>query len=302
MESPLRWLRRFTLILTGLWLLAGCSTGTRLAYNNLDRLAAWQVSDYVTLDPAQKATFDQEFRKLWDWHRQTQLALYAPELRAMASVVDQGAPTRTTVESFLAKIEQHGEVLGDHIREALQPLLPSLTDAQVQMLLDHQRKDIDKEERKHADETPDERRKRYVRNVSNNFDRWIGDLNDEQLKRVDRTWSQGIALLRTPAQRRQNRLDDLQRFADLLAERRRPDFNQRLRKFWDSDNDPERKATERGRADAAAEALQREMTIDVLTTLEAGQRKKLSSQLTSLAEDCDALSAVRVASEATGRP
>ena len=56
-----RSLRAITLALSLALLLAlgGCSTGLKLAYNNLERLALWEVDDEIDLDDAQKAAFQQ---------------------------------------------------------------------------------------------------------------------------------------------------------------------------------------------------------------------------------------------------
>lgn len=284
-----------------LLLLSGCSAGTRFAYNHLDTIAAWQLSDFVELDPAQKAAHQTSFQSIWDWHRQTQLPAYARDLREIAEAVEKSPPGPEAADAMLVKIERHGEVLGRRIVDGIAPLLPTLSDAQAAGIIEQQRKDIEKQERVRADETPDQRHQRYLRGVAGSFDYWIGELNASQKNAADRVWAEGLATRPTAAQRRQIRLDDLQRLADLLAARHAPDFGKRLRKFFD-DDDPQQQATERGRAEASAQARQRQLIVDVLTTLDARQRRKLRARLLTLAEDCEALAATRVASEAAAHP
>lgn len=292
---------RHGLLLVLLLILGGCSSGTRLAYNHLDRLVAWQLSDYVTLDAAQNSEFDRSFQSLWDWHRATQLPRYATDLREMAATVARGTPDTESVAAALAKIERHGDVLGQKIGAALGTLIPMLDDAQVAGLIARQRKDIDREERKLAAESPEARHQRYRKKIADFFDDWIGDLNESQKAIVERAWTTGFATLPTVAQRYQWRLEDLRRLEALLAQRRSADFAERLRQF--GDDDPQRAESEQGRSDAAARVRQRQLTLDVLTRLDAAQRRRLTTRLIELAEDCEALAAkARPASEASTQP
>ncbi|GAC1625907.1 MAG: hypothetical protein NVS9B10_13380 [Nevskia sp.] len=294
------WLR--SSLMLALLVVGGCSAGTRLGYNHLDTLVAWRLSDYVRLDATQKPAFKRSFDALWDWHRQTQLPRYAQDLRRLAAEVGEAVPTRAAAELQIATIERHGDALGEKIGSALAPLIPVLDDAQVAGLIAHQRQEIERDERKHADETPEARRKRYLRRVADFYDGWVGDLNETQKAAAERAWTRGLATLPSAAQRRQGRLDDLQRLEALFAQRHAADFPERLRKF--GDDDPELPATERGRSEAATRARQRQLTLDVLTALDAAQRRKLQARLLELAEDCEALAAEprRAASEAAARP
>src|SRR5258708_3833766 len=84
-------------------LLAACSA-TRLGYNHLDDLLHWEVSSYVDLDPAQQRLFDAELQSLWMWHRQSQLPLYAAELRRLAGLVQADAIDREQLDAASAHI------------------------------------------------------------------------------------------------------------------------------------------------------------------------------------------------------
>lgn len=289
------------IIAAALLSLTACSIGTRFAYNHLETVVDWELADYISLDDAQKAAFDSAFQRLQRWHRQTQLPLYARDLRALAAAVTAAPPAPGTGEYFFATIERHGERLGDHLTAALAPLLPTLSDAQVEQLLAKQRKDIEKQERKHADETPEERLERYRRRIAEGSRHWIGALNARQKQLVDAAWAEGLASLPSAAERRRRRLDDLQRLADLLAQRRTPDFGARLEAFSNAE-DTQAERSAQARAEKADDARERQLRIDLLDALDARQRKTLHTRLIDLAEDCEALAAQGAASEAAARP
>lgn len=119
------------LLLALLLLGSGCSV--RMAYNNLDRLARWSVSDYIDLSDTQRACFDAAFDRLWRWHRAEHLPQYAGFLQELRGTLGDGideAEMRVLVDRVVAwadEIEQQG-------LPAAAALLASLSDAQVARL------------------------------------------------------------------------------------------------------------------------------------------------------------------------
>lgn len=264
-----------------LWLcllaLSGCSTGLRLAYNHLDTLAAWQIGNLVKLEAPQKAVFKAAFQSLWDWHRQTQLPLYAADLRQLAATVEQEGLDQKSISAFIDKIDHHTETLWRKAEPDVVHLIASLNDAQVEHFLVQQRKDIEKMEAEHRDETPQQRRKRYLKTTAENSDAWLGKLNAAQQARIERNWDENLATLPSPEQRRQENLDEIERLAGLLATRQQPGLDQRLRHFNDAaDNDDRKKRDEA-------------MRLDVYALIDASQRKHLHARLLELASDFDKL-------------
>ena len=66
----------------------GCSI--KLAYNNVDRLVRWGVSDYVDLDRQQKAALTEGINRIHRWHRYNHLPLYADYMTELAVVLSDG--------------------------------------------------------------------------------------------------------------------------------------------------------------------------------------------------------------------
>ena len=85
-----------------------CSTA-RLAYNNLDRLVAWQGGSYLGLDRTQRAQLREDFRPLWDWHRATQLPLYAVDLQELAGILEAGDFDREALDRTVLRANIHAQ-------------------------------------------------------------------------------------------------------------------------------------------------------------------------------------------------
>ena len=82
-------LQRALLVLLLAAQLSGC--GVKLMYNNLDRFARWNMSDYVDLNDEQRAYFDAEVDALLYWHRTHQLPEYADLLETLPTTFSNGA-------------------------------------------------------------------------------------------------------------------------------------------------------------------------------------------------------------------
>ncbi|MEM7078111.1 MAG: DUF6279 family lipoprotein [Pseudomonadota bacterium] len=114
-----------------LWLLSGCSV--KLAYNNLDRLVRWQVGEYVTLEAEQKAYLRRELDAILEWHRRTQLPLYAAYLQGLSKRIGDGL-TQAQIDAIFSRFQDWGEVVQDRSMPMVVHLMASLSDAQVAQL------------------------------------------------------------------------------------------------------------------------------------------------------------------------
>lgn len=275
-----------SLSLTALLALGGCSTGLKLAYDNLERLALWEIDDQLDLDDAQTAAFRTEFTTLHRWHRQTQLPRYATDLRALATATDRPEPLGAAVVDTLEKAEHHGETLWQWARPGVERLLATLGDGQIADYDAKQRKKIDKDTRKHADDTPDERRKRWLGEWRKNLDRWIGKPNAQQTALLEAGWDVESTTLRTPAERAALRLAGHQRFITGLATRREPGLIDRLIASAEVAADAREKAR-----DDADKARERVLLATIFDAADAKQRARLKATLIELADDFETLAA-----------
>lgn len=273
-------LLRLSLLTALLLAPAGCSTGIKLAYRNLDQLALWTLGDYVSLDKAQKAAFRREFGSLQAWHRSTQLSLYAADLRSLATAFEQDPAPREALERAMSQIEAHGQRLWQQAQPSTVSLLASLSDEQIEAFDKRTRDRIDKEEAKRVDETPAERRKRWLKEQRENLERWTGRLNDQQKHLLDAGWERRVPSLLTPEQRKAQRLATVEEFTAVLATRHEPGLIDRL------NADGDEREQERSARDSARD---RGLLIELLQACDATQRQHMRERLLELADDFDDL-------------
>lgn len=280
------------LSLIALLMLGACSTGLKLGYDNLERLALWEVDDYIDLDDPQKALFRMEFRALHGWHRQTQLRLYAADLRRFATVTASNAPLGAAATQTLSLADGHGQRLWEQAQPGIERLLAAIDDRQIADYDSRRRRKLEAEVAERADDSLDDRRKRWLREWRNSLDRWLGKLNPQQDALLDAAWTARIPELGDPAERARERLASHARFIDALTDRARPGLIARLTAQAD--------ARDKARDDAD-QARERALVAMLFDAADARQRKRLLATLGTLADDFDTLAA-RPASVPAARP
>lgn len=276
---------RLGLVVVAATALSACST-LRFAYNHLDTLVHYELSDFVKLDTAQRKQFDAAFAAGWDWHRRTQLPAYAETLQVFA---DDALQPRTLdiVRAEDQRLEAHQRVLFTALVERFAPLAAGLSDAQVQGLLDKLTRENDKTERELRAQTAAARLQARAQEAEARLRKTTGDLSVAQRQRIaawaaaqtDDTEPRMLALF--PAWRRE--------LAALLATRAQADFAARLQAFVNDPQAPEFAAAQ-PLIDADTErSLQ--LRADLSTLLDARQRQHLHDYLVKYQQDCVALAA-----------
>lgn len=159
-------------------LLSACSS-LRWGYQQLPRLASWWVDDYVDLDRAQQAQFDQAWAQLQAWHRRDEL----PRLQALLARAERALQSGSLDTRELAALEgglsQSLERTLAHAAPLAAPLLASFTPAQWVAL---QRAVDDKQARWWREQAGSEDRRRRAREKAfvRSLERWAGDLSRAQ--------------------------------------------------------------------------------------------------------------------------
>ncbi|MDA1076343.1 MAG: DUF6279 family lipoprotein [Proteobacteria bacterium] len=163
-------------------LLQGC--GVQLAYNNIDRLVRWQLSDYLDMSVEQREFYDQQMAVLLYWHRTTQLPEYADYLQKMSSDLNG-----TISEAEIRHLYDTMVIWGDRAEKMAKPLIVglmmSMSDEQVAALPSGFKKtnnDLLEDEEGKSDE---EARAAWVKGFSGVSKRLIGRLNDGQVAYVE---------------------------------------------------------------------------------------------------------------------
>jgi hypothetical protein len=276
------------------FLLTACST-TRLAYNHLDTLLHWVISDYVDLSDVQQKSLDADFDALWNWHRRTQLPLYAADLRKLADAVQAGPLSMEQVQAFSTRAVQRGQDLVTAALPGYIRMNAGLSDAQIAHAFQRLNKEIDDTERRHETRTAEERRKHRIDSMEHSLTGWIGKPTPPQRQMVEQ-WVAADPPQPSDSAAEQHAV--LNRYAALLANRHEPGFEDRMRRFLLAEDDSDANRS----SEMAEEKRWLQFLADLSATLEPAQREHLRKRLLGYAADCESLAneaSIRVASSGT---
>lgn len=274
---------RTTLLILTVSLLTGC--GFRLAYQQLDRLLPWYVSDYVTLDDEQRNTLDSLLAHRLAWHCQTQIPAYREWLDQVRDTFEQ----QPISAADLAPLGDQAEAMWRELMLTLAPdltqVLAQLSDPQIDEIL----RTLDKKNRKvrseHLD-IPDEKRlEKRIERMEKLLRRWTGRLTAEQRKKVE-AWASDLRPTTREwiEQREAWRL----RFAAAVSQRADPaSLEAQMRQLLAS---PDAHWSDAHRADVDFNrALTIQLIADVYSLASAQQRNKIAAEIGSLGTQLDQL-------------
>ncbi len=267
-----------------LFLLTGCTISA--TYNNLDRLARWQMADYVDFDDRQDAYFRAELDRLLHWHRVSELPVYADRLDRLSREINQEF-TEPALVAMVQDVTAWAERIEAQAMTMTIELMLSLSDDQVDELparLEQSNEEFVEEE---LDVDLSEARANWAQSMQDGAKYFIGSLTreqqdflkaqslryqPEQLLWVEyrRRWQ--AAFLKALAGRSDTNGFDA-RYRQLVAERKT---------FWS----PEFTAVS-----ASNDALRRDVTLMLLRTATDQQRRRMTERLNGFSEDFRALAA-----------
>lgn len=162
--------------------LTGCSV--QMAYNNLDRLARWSVSDYVDMSAPQQAYFDARFDGLWRWHRREHLPEYAEFLENVsARFADSTTPAH--MQSLVDQVTRWAEEIEHRAMPMVAELLGSLSEQQVAALAQALEKSNREVAEPELDASPEQARRQWRDEFADRFTRFSGRLNGVQSAYLD---------------------------------------------------------------------------------------------------------------------
>lgn len=162
----------------------GSACSVQMAYNNLDRLARWSVSDYVDLTEPQRAYFDGAVDELWFWHRRSHLPEYAGFLERVGPALMDGT-TETEMQALADRVIGWAEEIEQRGLPVAAEILASLSDEQVSALaqaLEARNQEIAEPERNASLE---EARQGWRKEFAERFTRFSGRLTPVQEAYLD---------------------------------------------------------------------------------------------------------------------
>jgi len=178
--SPARrggWLRGLVLGALVLSVCAGCAV--RLAYDNVDRLARWFANDFVSMDDAQRATFDVGVAEVWAWHRREHVPRYADFFDAVQSVLADGTD-RAEIEAIVNTVIGWAMEIEQQSLPVTIDLLVSLNDAQVAALGRRMTESNDELAEDERGRTLEQSRRTWQKETASRFSRFSGRLTAAQ--------------------------------------------------------------------------------------------------------------------------
>jgi hypothetical protein len=291
-KSPLAPLRRWLLLAT--LLLAGCSAGVRLGYNNADTLLVYTIDGYVGLTAEQEQLVKERAGTLIAWHRATQLRDYAQLIEATRRQLD-GPVTADDVLAFNQAINARLAALGERAAPDLAQLALTLTPEQIARMQRRLASDNSKARRELVQfagkETLDDRVRKYAERA----DFWFGSLTREQLELVRASLAKRPDSATWWIEERERRQRDLVAILQRIeAERPSEDLAATWLRAYFAQLQHPGEAERRARV-MEFRAVNAELIAQLVNTATSEQKTKLSNRLAGFAQDFVSLASERIA-------
>ncbi|MGC9493872.1 DUF6279 family lipoprotein [Vibrio genomosp. F10] len=168
------------------------SCGTKFAYRNVDWFILEYLDDFVDLTGDQDDILTLQIQQLKDWHKKEELPLYEAHIDSLL-LISPDTLTPDAIAQHFKKMEQHSERLLTRVAPDLYSLIQTLTDEQVKQLLENLSKRHEEYRNKYQDLSEQEIHARYQERIGDRVETWLGRLNNEQQKIVDR-WSKDLRI------------------------------------------------------------------------------------------------------------
>lgn len=270
--------KRLTLI-SLLLLLAGCTT--KIAYHYLDFAMVWTIEKYVGLTSPQKTQLEDDLEAFHIWHRTTQLPLYADYLDGLKARLNQGTVTPTQMHAEVDQLQVYLDGSLAKLMPSIVTLAASLSDEQVDELLDSIAKDREKYRKEYVDVSEEALHKARVDELKSHLNLAIRRFTSEQKDSMF-VWSQDLVPYESMTLRQQEIWGE--ELAEVLAQRAdRAALDKGLRKlfFVHTDHwDPKLEAIVDQNQTKTYHFL-----ANLLNSLSAKQQQRLNDRLDRYSED-----------------
>src|SRR5688572_21904797 len=172
-----------------LLLLAGCTT--KVSYNFLDWAMEWKVQRMVTLHGQQKQQMRQAVQEFHQWHRTTQLPLYATYLESVENLLQQGPLTAAVIHAETDKIQLLMDKSFNKILPDTAAVLAQLDETQVNQLMER----VTEEREEYREEYVDISKSKQIKKRRDEFIKylsdWVGRLDSQQKKQIQ-LWAESM--------------------------------------------------------------------------------------------------------------
>jgi len=172
------------LLAIGAPVLVSCSA-TRVAYDNADTVVRFMASSYLDLDAAQSDDLTPRIVRFLQWHRSSELPVYAALLRSAGQRAAKGI-TAEDVAWGLDNVRLRYRRLAAKAAEDAAPVLATLAPAQLAVLERKLAGDNEKFAKKFLSSDDKERRRAQLKRMLERFRDFAGDLSSDQEARIER--------------------------------------------------------------------------------------------------------------------
>ncbi|RUO31807.1 hypothetical protein CWE12_02060 [Aliidiomarina sedimenti] len=183
--------RLLKLIVVALIVLGVGACSRSFAYRFADTYIVWQARDYVSLEREQHEALNEEVEAFLQWHAETQIPRYHLTLETLEADI-----TEATLDP--EAVRQYSDLAADfwfQVRSGALPaalrLLPDLSDAQVDELIQSVADSIQQRLDEYQDSTADERVAERRDMFQKQAQRWLGAVTGEQQALFDE-WADSI--------------------------------------------------------------------------------------------------------------
>lgn len=206
-------------------------------YNQLDYLIPSYVEGLVSLDNLLEEKVEQRSLMLIQWHRNTQLGLYAEWF----SELQRDANEKLNEQQMLAhidKLDSFWHSLTQQLNQEMSLLLPLLNADQRNELFDSLIDKNDDFREDYVDIANDERIEQYTARMFDHFETWLGHLDDRQEKNIEQAAGEMQATASFRLQRRQQWQGSIKTIleSDNNVSRKTTSLQQFFTDFHSSDN------------------------------------------------------------------
>jgi hypothetical protein len=270
---------RFLLLAIGALALASCSA-TRVAYDNAGTMLRFMAASYLDLDAAQSEDLTPRIARFHQWHRSSELPVYAALLRSASQRAAKGI-TAEDVAWGLASVRSRYRRFAAKAAEDAAPVLATLAPAQIAALERKFTENNEKYTREFLPPDDKERRGRQLKRMLERFRDFAGELTPDQEARIGRF---ALAHERYVALRFEDRQRWQREFVAALRRERAPEeLGRRLAEMFER---PElRRSEEFTREDKRWDEDLGQLIADLDGSLSARQRAHVVRRLSDYAED-----------------
>ena len=176
-------MKRLGVVLVVALLVSGCSI--KMAYNNLDRLVRWGVSDYVDLNREQKRVLNEEIKKVQYWHRVNHLPEYAAYIDMLATTMTDTV-TVAQMQGIFDQMTAWAEEVEEQATPMIVTMMASLTDEQINALPARLEKSNAKIAKPELDGDLESAQAVWAEDLEDSLRQFVGRLTEAQKSYIER--------------------------------------------------------------------------------------------------------------------